>query len=117
MPVAGTWKPVLRSGGVSALVCHVWWALAVWMWGHPGSVDVAASVDCRTATTTGVVKYTPEPYAFGVDPIWHGSRSELPFTNSLKMKMSILLGISQMNLGILLSYFNARYFRSALDVW
>nr|XP_024392931.1 V-type proton ATPase subunit a3-like isoform X3 [Physcomitrium patens] len=72
---------------------------------------------CPMATTSGMEKWSYEPYAFGVDPIWHGSRSELPFTNSLKMKMSILLGIAQMNLGILLSYFNARYFRSALDVW
>jgi len=80
--------------------------------------DTQYSVDaCPTATTSGVEKWSYNPYAFGVDPIWHGSRSELPFTNSLKMKMSILLGISQMNLGILLSYFNARYFRSALDVW
>jgi len=73
--------------------------------------------NCPMATTTGVEKWSYYPYNFGVDSIWHGSRSELPFTNSLKMKMSILLGISQMNLGILLSYFNARYFRSALDVW
>ncbi|XP_024372757.1 V-type proton ATPase subunit a2 isoform X2 [Physcomitrium patens] len=73
--------------------------------------------NCPSATTSGVEKWSYEPYAFGVDPIWHGSRSELPFTNSLKMKMSILLGISQMNLGILLSYFNAKYFCSALDVW
>lgn len=32
------------------------------------------------------------PYPFGVDPIWHGSKSELPYLNSLKMKMSIVLG-------------------------
>lgn len=30
---------------------------------------------------------------------WHGTRSELPFLNSLKMKMSTLLGVAQMNLG------------------
>lgn len=71
----------------------------------------------RSASTNGLVKWSSDPYAFGLDSVWHGSRSELPFTNSLKMKMSILMGISQMNLGIILSYFNARYFRSALDVW
>lgn len=32
------------------------------------------------------------------------------------MKMSILMGVAQMNLGIILSYFNARYFKSSLDV-
>ncbi|KAJ7532629.1 hypothetical protein O6H91_13G012300 [Diphasiastrum complanatum] len=72
---------------------------------------------CSDATTVGLIKYREEPYPFGVDPVWHGSRSELPFLNSLKMKMSIILGVIQMMLGIILSYFNATFFRSSLDVW
>lgn len=71
---------------------------------------------CRDATTEGLIKVRPA-YAFGVDPKWHGSRSELPFLNSLKMKMSILLGVAQMNLGIVLSYFNAKFFRNSLNIW
>nr|KAJ0224373.1 hypothetical protein LSAT_V11C100020190 [Lactuca sativa] len=47
---------------------------------------------------------------------WRGSRSELPFLNSLKMKMSILFGVTQMNLGILLSYFNSVFFNNSLDI-
>ncbi|XP_043718165.1 V-type proton ATPase subunit a1-like isoform X2 [Telopea speciosissima] len=70
---------------------------------------------CSDARTTGLIKYR-DTYPFGVDPSWRGSRSELPFLNSLKMKMSILFGVAQMNLGILLSYFNARFFRSSLDI-
>ncbi|KAJ8620892.1 hypothetical protein MRB53_029421 [Persea americana] len=70
---------------------------------------------CSDAYTTGLIKYR-EPYLFGVDPSWRGSRSELPFLNSLKMKMSILLGVTQMNLGIILSYFNAKFFSSSLDI-
>lgn len=70
---------------------------------------------CSDARTAGLVKIR-EPYPFGVDPSWRGSRSELPFLNSLKMKMSILLGVAQMNLGIIISYFNARFFRSSLDI-
>ncbi|CAA0816850.1 V-type proton ATPase subunit a1 [Striga hermonthica] len=70
---------------------------------------------CSDAHTVGLVK-DRDTYAFGVDPSWRGSRSELPFLNSLKMKMSILFGVAQMNLGIILSYFNARYFSNSLDI-
>ncbi|XP_075489997.1 V-type proton ATPase subunit a1-like isoform X1 [Primulina tabacum] len=70
---------------------------------------------CSDASSVGLVKYR-DTYPFGVDPSWRGSRSELPFLNSLKMKMSILFGVAQMNLGIILSYFNARYFSNSLDI-
>lgn len=68
------------------------------------------------ATTIGLIKVR-DTYPFGLDPVWHGTRSELPFLNSLKMKMSILLGVSQMNLGIIMSYFNARFFKSSVNIW
>lgn len=71
---------------------------------------------CRDATTIGLMKVR-DTYPFGVDPEWHGTRSELPFLNSLKMKMSILLGVAQMNLGIILSYFNAKFFKDNLNIW
>ncbi|XP_010253515.1 PREDICTED: V-type proton ATPase subunit a1-like [Nelumbo nucifera] len=80
-----------------------------------GTAYKCRDTTCRDAHTAGLVKYR-DPYPFGVDPSWRGSRSELPFLNSLKMKMSILLGVSQMNLGIILSYFNARFFGSSLDI-
>ncbi|KAJ1395093.1 hypothetical protein SESBI_33620 [Sesbania bispinosa] len=70
---------------------------------------------CRDAHTIGLVKVR-DPYPFGVDPSWRGSRSELSFLNSMKMKMSILFGVAHMNLGIILSYFNARFFGSSLDI-
>ncbi|GJT41965.1 V-type proton ATPase subunit A3-like protein [Tanacetum coccineum] len=70
---------------------------------------------CSEATTVGLIKVR-DTYPFGVDPVWHGTRSELPFLNSLKMKMSILLGVAQMNLGIIMSYFNAKFFRNDIDI-
>lgn len=53
--------------------------------------------------------YMPEgetPYAFGVDPIWHGTKTELTYLNSMKMKMSIVLGVIQMLLGITVGLWN-----------
>ncbi|XP_042470784.1 V-type proton ATPase subunit a1-like isoform X1 [Zingiber officinale] len=73
------------------------------------------STDCSDAQTAGLIKFR-DPYPFGVDPKWRGSRSELPFLNSLKMKMSILLGVCQMNLGIILSYFDAKFHGNPLDI-
>ncbi|CAL1355742.1 unnamed protein product [Linum trigynum] len=72
-------------------------------------------LSCKDAYTSGLVKVR-DTYPFGVDPKWHGTRSELPFLNSMKMKMSILLGVAQMNLGIMLSYFNAKFFSNNLNV-
>ncbi|KAL8496764.1 hypothetical protein ACS0TY_020441 [Phlomoides rotata] len=70
---------------------------------------------CSDSRSVGLVKHQ-DAYPFGVDPSWRGSRTELPFLNSLKMKMSILFGVAQMNLGIILSYFNARYSSNSLDI-
>lgn len=70
---------------------------------------------CSDAYTVGLIKVR-NTYPFGVDPKWHGTRSELPFLNSLKMKMSILLGVAQMNLGIILSYFNAKFYGDDINI-
>ncbi|MED6175101.1 V-type proton ATPase subunit a2, variant 2 [Stylosanthes scabra] len=80
------------------------------------SAYACRDLSCSDATISGLVKVR-RTYPFGVDPVWHGTRSELPFLNSLKMKMSILLGVAQMNLGIIMSYCNALFFRSNVNVW
>ncbi|PNT47491.1 hypothetical protein POPTR_002G028600v4 [Populus trichocarpa] len=71
---------------------------------------------CGDASTAGLVKVRAT-YPFGLDPKWHGTRSELPFLNSMKMKMSILFGVAQMNLGIIISYFNAKFFGDNINIW
>ena len=64
-----------------------------------------------------VPTWNGKTYAFGLDPAWHGTKGELPFTNSMKMKMSIIMGVAQMDLGIIMSLMNALYFRKPVDIW
>lgn len=57
-----------------------------------------------------------EPYPLGFDPAWKASRTGLLFFNSYKMKLSIVLGVCQMVMGIVLSLRNARFFKQPLDI-
>merc|ERR1719474_2425172 len=45
-------------------------------------------------------------YAFGMDPVWHGLDNQLQSANSLKMKLSVILGVSQMTYGLFLKLAN-----------
>jgi len=55
------------------------------------------------------------PYPFGLDPAWHGAQNELLFVNSLKMKLSVLIGVSQMLLGVGLRFANTLYHKNVVD--
>eukprot|EP01087_Luapelamoeba_hula_P018216 TRINITY_DN5852_c0_g1_i2.p1 TRINITY_DN5852_c0_g1~~TRINITY_DN5852_c0_g1_i2.p1 ORF type:complete len:752 (+),score=136.38 TRINITY_DN5852_c0_g1_i2:616-2871(+) len=56
-------------------------------------------------------------YPFGVDPVWKGARNELTFYNSLKMKMSVIFGVTQMMFGIILSFLNGLYFNKPYNIY
>jgi len=68
----------------------------------------------------GVLELKPDaeatgPYPFGIDWSWHGANNELLFMNSLKMKLSVLMGVIQMGVGVLLRFSNACYFRQGKE--
>jgi len=52
------------------------------------------------------LNFTGNTYPFGVDWMWKNSANELDYYNSFKMKLSILLGIMQMSIGIFFSLAN-----------
>uniref|UniRef100_A0A0N5AD15 V-type proton ATPase subunit a n=1 Tax=Syphacia muris TaxID=451379 RepID=A0A0N5AD15_9BILA len=56
------------------------------------------------------------PYLIGVDPIWNlADNNKLSFLNSMKMKLSVIIGVAHMTFGVVLSYENYKYFNSRLD--
>eukprot|EP00403_Amphidinium_massartii_P048627 CAMPEP_0178465122 /NCGR_PEP_ID=MMETSP0689_2-20121128/51194_1 /TAXON_ID=160604 /ORGANISM="Amphidinium massartii, Strain CS-259" /LENGTH=826 /DNA_ID=CAMNT_0020092043 /DNA_START=135 /DNA_END=2616 /DNA_ORIENTATION=+ len=55
------------------------------------------------------------PYPFGLDPAWHGATNELIYVNSMKMKVSVVVGVSQMLLGLFLRCMNTYHEKSAMD--
>ncbi|MCQ2817646.1 MAG: V-type ATPase subunit a family protein [archaeon] len=55
-------------------------------------------------------------HKFGLDPRWYISSNELAFINSLKMKLSVIIGVAHMTLGILLNGLNFIFNKSYLDV-
>ncbi|VDO12799.1 unnamed protein product [Rodentolepis nana] len=57
------------------------------------------------------------PYPFGIDPVWQVSHNLIVYTNSLKMKMSITVGVIHMLFGIILSAFNYKMFKDPLSIY
>jgi len=83
----------------------------------PGGFPEASAWNFQNGSL--IMKLNDEGYRYpiGVDPAWKGAENELYYYNSLKMKMSVILGVTQMILGICLTGMNARYKEKPYDFW
>ncbi|KAL2866566.1 H(+)-transporting V0 sector ATPase subunit a [Aspergillus lucknowensis] len=77
-----------------------------WKW--PDDIQAGQAVE---ASLKGSYRFP-----FGLDWNWHEAENSLLFTNSLKMKMSIVLGWAHMSYALTLQYINARHFKSRVDI-
>ncbi|KAG1799472.1 V-type ATPase, V0 complex, 116kDa subunit family [Suillus plorans] len=82
---------------------HIWHS--GWDFPEPGSNGVSYAVS------------NGHMYPFGVDPAWHGADNGLVFTNSYKMKMSIVLGVIHMTFALCLQLPNHIKFKRPLDIY
>eukprot|EP00484_Ammonia_sp_Unknown_P000463 CAMPEP_0197022794 /NCGR_PEP_ID=MMETSP1384-20130603/3605_1 /TAXON_ID=29189 /ORGANISM="Ammonia sp." /LENGTH=875 /DNA_ID=CAMNT_0042450897 /DNA_START=137 /DNA_END=2764 /DNA_ORIENTATION=- len=70
-------------------------------WGYGFDTDVTV------AGVPSVVYFQKRGvYAFGIDPVWHGLDNQLTYENSLKMKLSVIIGVTQMTYGLFLKLSN-----------
>ena len=70
----------------------------------------------KNNTLVPAYKLPTKTYPFGMDPTWRIAGNQLSFVNSFKMKMSVILGVSQMLFGVLLKFSNAVHFKKPLDL-
>lgn len=96
-----------------------------WEWEEDGKfpdwciapVGTEKDFNCTIPIREGFMKNNSNTYLFGVDPAWKGASNTLAYYNSLKMKLSVILGVGQMTLGIILSLFNGLHYRQAVDIY
>jgi V-type H+-transporting ATPase subunit a len=87
---------------------------SAWEWVVPDGWEEGGKPLVAQLGVNGTSTYR---YPFGMDWQWHGTENDLLFSNSYKMKLSILIGWAHMTYSLCLSYINARHFKTPIDIW
>ena len=56
-------------------------------------------------------------YGFGVDPVWSVAENSLNYLNSLKMKISVIIAVVHMTLGVFIKASNALFHKKYIDLF
>lgn len=62
--------------------------------------------------TTGTLdQFNNCAYPFGFDPAWFNTGNQLAFSNNVKMKLAVIIGVAHMTLGIITKGTNTIFFK------
>ena len=65
---------------------------------------------------TGIPRYSSEcVYPIGLDPVWAIASNNLNYVNSLKMKISVIIAVVHMTLGVFVKASNSLFFKKKID--
>jgi V-type H+-transporting ATPase subunit a len=83
----------------------------------PSAWEWKPESDWKEGATVNANLTSSYRYPVGLDWMWHDTENDLLFSNSYKMKLSILMGWCHMTYSLCLSYINARHFKTPIDIW
>lgn len=86
-------------------------------WDVPVIPDDIGNSTAYENVSIGLQNFKGNPYPYGVDPAWYHTTNELAFFNSMKMKLAVTLGVTQMTFGICLGAMNDLYYKDYLAIF
>jgi len=108
----------MAFGGRYVLLLNSLFAIYVgFIYNEAFSVPLGLFHSAYSEGSDGKLEWDGSVYTFGIDPVWHRSANKMTFFNSYKMKISIVVGVAQMALGICLSYLNCREFKDTRSIF
>lgn len=79
-------------------------------WASPDNNDLNGGTVVGTNFDYTYLKQNPQcTYPMGIDPVWALSDQRITFTNGIKMKLSVIMGVLHMTMGVVMKGTNSVY--------